>query len=681
MRNLLLVFILCSASSLFGQFSIRDIMSSPFPSELTVSPTEEKIAWVSNEEGWRNIGIAEGPTWEPRSLTNYNIDDGQAISDLIFNDATREILYVRGGAPNRNGEIPNPRSYGEGTVRHILKIHQDSMLIDTIDEGYAHQLSPSDDRLVYIKKGHIWFYEFENDKSYKAFQIRGSVGQLRWSPDGNNLAFVSSRGDHGFIGIYNLENKSITYLDPSVDRDSNPAWSPDGSAIAYIRIPNEKGLLPFLERRTGLQWSIMVHNLSKNKTMQVWQASEGDGSVFRSISADNQLFWMLDNHLVFPYEGDGWTHLWSVSLSDNSVRNLTPGKHEVQFVHCDASKKYILYSSNQDDIDRQHIWKATPSGQTSRISKEEGIQWSPVATYSGEVFCLSSSGIKPAHISKVVNQQLEPVIPQGSISDQLVEPEQIIYTSADGMAIHGQLFKPKTMQSGQRHPAIVFLHGGSRRQMLLGFHHRGYYHNSYAFNQYLASQGYIVLSVNYRSGIGYGMEFREAINYGARGASEYLDVMGAGLYLKNRSDVDGSHIGLWGGSYGGYLTAMGLAKSSDLFAAGVDIHGVHDWNVVINNFVGSYDPAKNKEVAELAYNSSPMPYVKDWRSPVLLIHGDDDRNVPFSETVDIVEALRKQDVYFEQVIFPDEVHGFLLHENWIKAFEASADFFDRMLKK
>lgn len=158
--------------------------------------------------------------------------------------------------------------------------------------------------------------------------------------------------------------------------------------------------------------------------------------------------------------------------------------------------------------------------------------------------------------------------------------------------------------------------------------------------------------------------------------------MGAGLYLKDRSDVDGARIGLWGGSYGGYLTALGLAKASDLFAAGVDLHGVHDWNVVIKNFVQSYDAGTAKEVAELALQSSPMPYIADWRSPVLFIHGDDDRNVPFSETVDVVEALRrKTDTHFEQLIFPDEVHGFLLHKNWKSAYEAAADFFNRMLKE
>ena len=216
--------------------------------------------------------------------------------------------------------------------------------------------------------------------------------------------------------------------------------------------------------------------------------------------------------------------------------------------------------------------------------------------------------------------------------------------------------------------------------MLLGWHYRGYYHNAYALNQYLASAGYVVLSVNFRSGIGYGMEFREALNYGARGASEFNDVLGAGLYMKSRGDVDPNRIGLWGGSYGGYLTALGLARASDLFAAGVDIHGVHDWNFVIRNFQPSYNPLENQEISRLAFESSPMASVEDWRSPVLLIHGDADRNVPFSETVDLVEQLRKHGVEFEQLIFPDEVHGFLLHRNWLAAYRAAADFFDRKLR-
>jgi dipeptidyl aminopeptidase/acylaminoacyl peptidase len=217
--------------------------------------------------------------------------------------------------------------------------------------------------------------------------------------------------------------------------------------------------------------------------------------------------------------------------------------------------------------------------------------------------------------------------------------------------------------------------------MLLGWHYNYYYRNAYAMNQYLANQGYIVLSVNYRSGIGYGMQFREALNYGATGASEFQDVVGAGLFMRNRPEVDPQRIGLWGGSYGGYLTAMGLARASDLFAAGVDMHGVHDWNIVIRNFVPAYDAGAKPDAARLAFESSPLSSVKTWRSPVLLIHGDDDRNVPFSETVHLVEALRKQGVEFEQLIFPDEIHDFLTQADWLRAYHASVDFFDKHLKR
>jgi dipeptidyl aminopeptidase/acylaminoacyl peptidase len=207
-----------------------------------------------------------------------------------------------------------------------------------------------------------------------------------------------------------------------------------------------------------------------------------------------------------------------------------------------------------------------------------------------------------------------------------------------------------------------------------------YYSNAYAMNQYLASRGYIVLSVNYRSGIGYGLNFREAEHYGATGASEYNDVIGAALYMKSRPDVDPKRLGLWGGSYGGYLTALGLARASDLFAAGVDFHGVHDWNDVIRNFVPAYNAQKDADAAKVAFESSPLASVKDWKSPVLLIHGDDDRNVPFSQTVRLVEALRQQGVPFEQIVFPNEIHDFLLHRDWVKAYHATSDFLDRKLK-
>ncbi|MFL6232273.1 MAG: alpha/beta hydrolase family protein, partial [Thermoanaerobaculia bacterium] len=165
---------------------------------------------------------------------------------------------------------------------------------------------------------------------------------------------------------------------------------------------------------------------------------------------------------------------------------------------------------------------------------------------------------------------------------------------------------------------------------------------------------------------------------GAGGASEFNDVLGAGLYLRSRPDVDPGRIGLWGGSYGGFLTALGLARASNLFAAGVDLHGVHDWNEGIRNFIPDYHPTPEQE--RLAFESSPNAWLDTWRSPVLLIHGDDDRNVFFSQTVRLAEALRERKVHVEQLVLPDEIHGFLRNASWLAAYHATVEFFDREMK-
>jgi dipeptidyl aminopeptidase/acylaminoacyl peptidase len=679
---------LASATSAQQRITIGQLLSSPFPAGLVAAPNHGKVAWVQNAEGRRNIWVAAVPDYRGQQITQYSEDDGQEVTDLQFGPGANHIVYVRGGAPNRQQEIPNPTSDPDGTQRAIWIIEATGGESRKLAEGSSPAISPDGESTAFIKGGQIWSVpSVAESEPEQLTHTRGGANSLRWSPDGSMLAFASSRGDHSFIGVYNLGEHTVRYLDPSVHGDGSPAWSPDSRHIAFIRVPNERQRLPFAPRRTALPWSIRVVDVGTGRGRAVFTADKGNGSAFRGVVAENQLFWGAGDNLVFPWELDGWTHLYSVPAGGGRAQLLTPGEFDVEHVFLSADGREVLFSSNQDDIDRRHLWRvAVSGGSPEAITSGRGIEWSPVLTGDrGAIAFLASDAREPAHAEIIVGSENRRVLapqsrPREFPADTLVEPQQVIFSGADGMRIHGQLFLPADMRSGERHPAVLFFHGGSRRQMLLGWHYGGYYHNAYALNQYLASRGYIVLSVNYRSGIGYGMEFREALNYGARGASEFNDVLGAGLYLQSRHDVDPQRIGLWGGSYGGYLTALGLAKASDLFAAGVDLHGVHDWNIVIRNFVPSYDATTREEFSRLAFESSPMAYIESWRSPVLLIHGDDDRNVPFSESVDLAESLAKQGVEFEQLIFPDEVHGFLLHRHWVAAYEAAADFFERKLK-
>jgi len=171
------------------------------------------------------------------------------------------------------------------------------------------------------------------------------------------------------------------------------------------------------------------------------------------------------------------------------------------------------------------------------------------------------------------------------------------------------------------------------------------------------------------------------VHAGADGASEYADVLAAVKWLRARKDVDAKRIGIWGGSYGGYLTALALARNSDLFAAGVDFHGVHDWILEDNNADWLRGTNAEKDaIAAKARASSPIADVAKWRSPVLLIHGDNDSNVAYDQTPMLADALRATHVRVEELIFPDEVHEFLLHKDWWAAYAAEADFFEKVLK-
>ena len=669
-------------------FTLDQALSAPFASDLVAGPRLGRLAWVENQQGKRNLWMAQpnaAGRYESKPLTSYDQDDGQAIYDIAWTPDGERLIYVRGGDseyPDRSD--PNPALLPNGVDRSIWIISASGGEPRKVSEGYNPAISPKGDRVAFLSHGQIWTAPLNSDsaKAEPLLHTRGDLSELVWAPDGHALAFMSERTDHSFIGVYDVGAKVLMYLDPSTEDDSEPVWSPDSRQVAFIRVPGSPQ--PALgDHRTASPWSVRVADAGTGVGHVVWTASEGRGSAFHDIHG-SQLFWTADNLLVFPWEADGWAHLYSVPAAGGHARLLTPGDFEVEDPSLTADRTHILYASNQQDIDRRHIWMVAASGgEPKRLTSGTGIEVAPISTeklivvlHSDEHTPLRPALLQPGGALRDVAPELIPGTYPGG---KFIKPEGVLFPASDGLELHGQLFLPPDAKDGSRHPAIVFFHGGSRRQMLLGFHTMQYYSNAYAMNQYLASRGYIVLSVNYRSGIGYGLDFREALHYGRDGASEYNDILGDGNYLRGRSDVDPAKIGVWGGSYGGFLTALALARASNIFAAGVDMHGVHQWQRP-TSWHPSSDPDADARTLKTAWESSPLAYVSTWRSPVLLIQGDDDRNVPFSQTVSLARALRKQGVEFEELVFPDEIHGFLLYRHWLEAYEAEADFFERRLK-
>jgi dipeptidyl aminopeptidase/acylaminoacyl peptidase len=694
-----LLLLACAISTAWGAgFSIEQAMSSPFPANLVAASHSGRVAWVFAAKGTNNVWIADAPRFAARQLTRYADDDGEPIAGLRLTPDGRTVVYARGTAANESGRIADPTHGTAARKQEVWAMDVDGggpRLLGELgcgEEGCEDiQISPNGQFAVWAARKQLWIAPVSGAApAHQLADIRGTSVSPRWSPDGREIAFVSDRDDHSFITIYELGRDTVRYLAPGVDRDISPRWSPDGHQVAFLRLPGVRQKAPVIPQRV-VAWSIWVADAASGHGKEVWQSGTQADDSFPYLSADGSFYFPSNDRIVFASEHDGWNHLYALPASGGTARLLTPGPFEVEDVSLSADRKSVLYSSNQDDIDRRHLWRVQiENRKPEALTKGETIEWSPVETgQDGYVVCLGSSATSPGMPYRITAQGREMLaasaLPADFPSSQLVTPQQAIFRSEDGFEIHGQLFVPSGRTT--RGPALIFIHGGSVRQMMLGFHYMDYYHYAYAMNQYFASRGYVVLAVNYRTGIMYGRAFREAPNTSWRGGAEYKDIVAAGKYLQALPLVDGKKVGLWGGSYGGYLTAMGLAHNSDMFAAGVDLVGVHDWRPEMASWPLQVSQAALAaapdfaEASKLAFESSPIAAVEHWKSPVLLIHGDDDRNVAFSQTVDLVQRLREHRVPMEQMVFPDEVHGFLLWKDLMTEFGAAADFFERVLKR
>lgn len=679
-------YVICSACWLLAHLahsqSLQKFISYPVASQFAATADGARVAWVVQQAGKRNIYLREGNN-AVRALTNYQEDDGQELSGLTFSPDGAQLVFVRGGTPNRVGEVPNPASLATGVEQAIWLIDLNAPTTPRkLAKGFHPVFLPDGRKIIFEAGVQIQSLTLSGDEGPKPlFHARGSnqIGAL--SPDGRRLSFVSNRADHNFIGIYHFDTQTIRWLAPEVGRDQHPVWSPDGKQIAFIRQPGLKAgeLVNILG---GTPFSIWVGDAATGKARVVWQSPADDGG-FAQRYPTPALAWSKSNRLLFFSEHTGWMHVFSMTPAGTDVQDVTPGPGEVESFALSPDGNTIYFDGNRTDIDRRHIWKndvrgGNPVAVTQGTSIEMYPQWGGIQLYAFQSGVQFPSTLVRIRESEKAIEKLQPALPVEYDASLFLEPQQVILRAPDGTSVHAQLFMKRGAK--RKMPGIVFMHGGPIRQMLLGFHYSDYYINTYAFNQYLASQGYAVISVNFRCGIGYGKAFRRAENSGPRGASEYQDVVAAARYLQTLPEVQADQIGLWGGSYGGYLTAMGLARNPEIFKAGVDLHGVHDWAFRAREFSPGGGWGITRDLMDLAYQSSPVSDLSKWQAPVLFVHGDDDRNVLFQQTTDLTEKLRSRNVPVEVLVLPDEVHGFLRYESWLKVFESAKEFFDGHLK-
>jgi len=714
--------------------SIAPWMSPASPLELVSAKKADRLAFVVYEHGLRNVYTAAAPDFRARRLTNFLADDGVDLTDVEISDNGQVIVFVRGSAPNRWGWIANPGHSPAGGDRAIWAVRASGGPAWRVATGAAPELSPDGQWVLFTRDGQIHRARVlrtgapsvADTGGVPLIRLWGRNGAPRWSPDGRRIAFVSEREHHAFVTVYDVASRTVQYVAPSVDCDGAPAWSPDGRYLAFSRTPGT----PFgLQRRTppgnanpamgcgngfgapasvavtdgqsnlarspgfftaslpgGYRLALMVADVGAAKHItsplvaaqiparEVWHASVGD-SVFTSL---NGMTW-AGNSIAFPVNvpGDEWERWYSIPAGGGTPVPLTTTDGLIEDAGSVAwsrdGGRTMYWTTNATDIERRHIWRVPSSGGTpERLSTGDGVETHPRPLASGSHVAVLYFGARtPASVALVpagggAPRIVYPTLGRDFPTASHVTPEIVQTRASDGMAVSNQLFMPRDMKPGEKRPAIVFVHGGPSRQMLPAYHYMQFYHWSYAVNQWLADQGYVVLSVNYRRGIGYGKSFRNAPGARDKGNSEYLDVVAGAKYLQQRADVDPARVGIWGLSYGGLLASQALARNSDIFVAGVDMAGVHHYDYSLDTTAS-------------AFTSAAIGAIDQWKSPVFLVHGDDDRNVDFAQTVGLVQLLRARKVYHELMVVPDDLHESMLHANWIDTFDRMGVFLKRFV--
>ena len=711
----LLLACLVSTALAAAPWPLERLFTRPFawgtaPERVKWSKQGHTLAFLWNAEGraFRDLYSYDPETRTLRRLTRVESEDdpltrGPAEKD----DRRKQFLPPADGLADFDLSADGGRAAfvyrGDLYVVRTDGVEPPFRLTRTRTLESAPQLSPDGSKLAFIRDGQLYTQDLKTGQLWQASDVEGAGGAAltlyRWSPDGKRFLYTVRTAPGRRVLLPNYSGRLVTTQPLPRTLAGDPA--PDNKL--YVITAEGRGLREMEPGPWGSkgysadapEWSPdsthilqrVVHPDLKRAQILVLDPVTGKATVaFEDHDAawvePPFVTWSPDSRqLLFTSERDGWAHLYKVNCTGGDAQQITHGPWEI---HTERTwghdpqwiGDYIYYSSTEVSTAERQLYRLHPDGSgKERLTQKEGVN----------VGIVSEDGRYTALLSADLHHPWDLFVNDGRVTTSArpefaghrwPETRFVTFPSLkDRKPVAAKILLPPGSQP--RRPAILFIHGSGYATSVLK--QWGAYHDlRYAFNCYLANRGYVVLDMDYRGSSGYGRDWRTGV-YLHMGGPDLEDVLGAVEYLRGLGSIDMQRIGIWGSSYGGFMTNMALFLSPDTFRAGAAFSAVNDWENY-NAFYTEQRLTKPQENPEAYRRSSPITFTGLLKNHLLTVHGIVDSNVMFQDAVQLTQKLIHEGKDFEEAYYPEEDHLFTRDETLIDAFRRTASFFDRWLQ-
>lgn len=671
-----------------GSITIDRIADIKYPTDQQWSPDGKTVAFLWDAAGKQEL-YAVTPGQQPIALTDFPVDPDILTSDIdhiawISPDA----LFLSKG----------------GQIWQTSLSAAQPRVVPGLDGVSVFTVSPDRKQIAFVQHGDVWVESIAATTRRRLTHMPEGlgIGGLHFSPDGRYVALDAAR--------HESVPEPLPYNGDLVRVMRSRSWDHRIGIISTYAYAAEPTWIQVGERNYGsteLQWAAgpaIIHEefSDDHKTLEIQRTSlEGET---RTLWKDVDEAWISPadgaedvtspdgKWLAFISDRSGWPHLYVIptdSTSESQARQLLIGNFGDGYASWspDSRRVAFAHSENGNQMERFISVADVASGKVEPIVTARGVNRAPVFSPDGSMLVYERSAIEhPLEVYSVAAKpgarptRLTNSLPPGLLVKDLTAPTAVTYPSrADKQPVPATLMVSGTLDRTRKHPAIIWIHGSGADQNYLAWH-PGAYRMYYAMSQYLAQQGYVILTPDYRGSSGYSRHWATGVSRDP-GGGETQDVNAGADYLKTLPFVDPDRIGIWGLSYGGFMTMQSVLADPTLFRCAINVAGVGDWETwttggLILGRLGE-TPVTDPGLYE---RSAPVKHLDKLRTPLLILQGTNDANVPFWESLKVIDTLEKLGKPFDMAIYPGEIHffrrSFVLRDAWRR----SETFFDEHLQ-